>query len=89
MSLSYNVNHTYSVQRSVCYDSHHLFLYIKQESNKNLMCCIVYVVTHTSLTLDYYNLENGSVSEVAYFNTSHCAVTFTIDIQKVCVCVSA
>ena len=58
-------------------------------SNKNLMCCIVYMVTHTSLTLDYYNLENGSVSEVAYFNTSHCAVTFTIQIQKVCVCVSA
>ena len=42
-----------------------------------------YVVLPT--TLDYYNLENGSVSEVAYYNTSHCAVTFIIDIQKVCV----
>ena len=55
---------------------------IKQEAN---VLSSLWLHIHLSL-IDYYNLENGSVSEVAYYNTSHCAVTFTIDIQKVCVC---
>ena len=39
-----------------------------------------------NLHLDYYDLESVSDAVVAYFNTSHCAVTFTIGIQKVCKC---